>query len=175
MRNIYKDLLLLHHLLVCIYLVFCLDFNDCLLPDNPCEQECTNTFQSYICSCFGGYTLANATHCEDIDECSVNATICDGLPNTYCNNTIGSFSCECLSGYRRNSNGTCAGNFFCLLLWKFLVPEAATKRCSIKKLFLEISQNSKENTCARVSFLIKLQAWGLQLYLKSDSGAGVFL
>ena len=28
----------------------------------------------------------------------------------------------------------------------------------LKKVFLEISQNSQENTCARVSFLIKLQA-----------------
>ena len=28
--------------------------------------------------------------------------------------------------------------------------------CSIKKVFLEISQNSLENTCARVSFLMKL-------------------
>ena len=33
-----------------------------------------------------------------------------------------------------------------------------------EKLFLEISQNSKENTCARVSFVIKLQASGLHLY-----------
>ena len=31
-------------------------------------------------------------------------------------------------------------------------------RYSIKNLFVEISQNSQENTCARVSFLIKLQA-----------------
>ena len=38
------------------------------------------------------------------------------------------------------------------------------RRCSIKKVFLEISQNSQENTCARVSFLIKLQTWSLQLY-----------
>ena len=29
-------------------------------------------------------------------------------------------------------------------------------RCSVKKVFLEISQNSQENTCARVSLLIKL-------------------
>ena len=29
------------------------------------------------------------------------------------------------------------------------------RRCSVKKVFLEISQNSQENTCARVSFLIK--------------------
>ena len=30
--------------------------------------------------------------------------------------------------------------------------EAATQRCSVKKVFLEISQNSQESTCARVSF-----------------------
>ena len=44
-----------------------------------------------------------------------------------------------------------------------------------KKTFLEISQNSQENICARVSFLIKLQVSGLQLYLKRDSSTGVFL
>ena len=36
--------------------------------------------------------------------------------------------------------------------------EAVAQRCSIKKMFLEISQNSRENTSAGVSFLIKLQA-----------------
>ena len=36
--------------------------------------------------------------------------------------------------------------------------EAVVQRCSVKNVFLEISQNSQENTCARVSFLIKLQA-----------------
>ena len=36
--------------------------------------------------------------------------------------------------------------------------EAVVKRCSVKKLFLEILQNSQENDCARISFLIKLQA-----------------
>ena len=30
--------------------------------------------------------------------------------------------------------------------------EAAAQRCSVKKVFLEISQSSQENTCARVSF-----------------------
>ena len=33
-----------------------------------------------------------------------------------------------------------------------------SRRCSVKKLFLEISRNSQENNCARVSFLTKLQA-----------------
>ena len=39
------------------------------------------------------------------------------------------------------------------------VPEAAIRGvCSIKKVFLEIPQNSQENTCARVSFSIRLPA-----------------
>ena len=32
----------------------------------------------------------------------------------------------------------------------------------MQKVSLEISQNSQENTCDRVSFLIKLQAYGLR-------------
>ena len=36
--------------------------------------------------------------------------------------------------------------------------EAVVHRCSVKKVFLEISQNSQENTSARVYFLIKLLA-----------------
>ena len=36
--------------------------------------------------------------------------------------------------------------------------EADVKRCSVEKVFLEISQNSQENTYARVSVLIKLQS-----------------
>ena len=44
--------------------------------------------------------------------------------------------------------------------WEFLkASEAASRRCSVKKVFLEILQNSQENTYARVSFLIKLQTW----------------
>ena len=35
--------------------------------------------------------------------------------------------------------------------------EAVVQRCSVKKVLSKISQNSQENTCARVSFLIKLQ------------------
>ena len=39
-----------------------------------------------------------------------------------------------------------------------LKSEAATTGVLCKTVFFEISQNSQENTCARVSFLIKLQA-----------------
>ena len=45
-----------------------------------------------------------------------------------------------------------------------LFDEAATESVLSEKVFLNISQNSQENTCARVSFLIKLQASALQLY-----------
>ena len=37
-----------------------------------------------------------------------------------------------------------------------LRTETVAHRCSLKKVFLEISQNSQENTCGRVSLLIKL-------------------
>ena len=39
--------------------------------------------------------------------------------------------------------------------------EAVAQRCFVRKVFLEIWQNSQESTCARVSFLIKLQASGV--------------
>ena len=38
-----------------------------------------------------------------------------------------------------------------------LGPETFVQRCSVKKVFLEISQNLQESICAGV-FLIKLQA-----------------
>ena len=38
--------------------------------------------------------------------------------------------------------------------------EAVAHRCCVKTVFLEISHNLQKNTCVRVSFLIKLQAWG---------------
>ena len=37
-----------------------------------------------------------------------------------------------------------------------LITEAVVQRCSVKKVFLKISQNSQESACARASFLIKL-------------------
>ena len=40
-------------------------------------------------------------------------------------------------------------------------------------MFLKILQNSQENTCTRVFFLIKLQAWDLQLF-KNETLAQVF-
>ena len=44
------------------------------------------------------------------------------------------------------------------------LSEAATRGVLCKKLFLEVSQNSQENTCAT----------GLQLFYKRESGTGAF-
>ena len=44
---------------------------------------------------------------------------------------------------------------WCLLF--FFSSEALVWRCSVKKVFLTISQNSQENTYAGVTFLLKLQ------------------
>ena len=52
------------------------------------------------------------------------------------------------------------------------LPEAVVRRCSIKNVFLIISQ---ESTCAGVSFLIKLQAEDLETLLKRDFSTGLFL
>ena len=40
------------------------------------------------------------------------------------------------------------------------MSEAVTQSSSVKKVFLKIAQHLQENTCARVSFLIKLQTPG---------------
>ena len=56
-----------------------------------------------------------------------------------------------------NQNKEIFGNIKVILTF-LLILEAAVQRFSVKKVFSDISQNSQENTCARVPFLIKLQA-----------------
>ena len=45
-----------------------------------------------------------------------------------------------------------------------LLTEAVARRFYVKQVFLKISQYSQEHTCDADSFLIKLQAEGVQLY-----------
>ena len=65
---------------------------------------------------------------------------------------------------------------FCrmLIILLQLSNQSSHQRCSVKK---GVSQNSQENTCAWVSFLIKLQAIGLftPKITCQDSKTGVFL
>ena len=55
----------------------------------------------------------------------------------------------------------------------FALSEAVAQRFSVKNVFLDISQNSQENTCARVSFLIKLQALGFCFCSFSDGNVNL--
>ena len=69
-----------------------------------------------------------------------------------------------------------------MIIWKFYFIEylwvscksyislkAVARGCSINKMFFKISQNSLENTCAGVSFIIMLRAVAsvpCQVYIK---------
>ena len=55
-------------------------------------------------------------------------------------------------------------HFLIMLFDKMSFAEAVVQRYSVEKVLLEISKNSQKITCARVSFLIKWQTPGLQLY-----------
>ena len=55
------------------------------------------------------------------------------------------------------------------------LAEVVARRCSDKRLFFKISHNSQEMSFTGVSFLIKFQAWRLQLYLKKRYRCRCFL
>ena len=47
------------------------------------------------------------------------------------------------------------------LLSEWKCPEVVVRRCSVKKLFLNISENFQENTCSEVSFYQSYRSQGL--------------
>ena len=51
--------------------------------------------------------------------------------------------------------------------------EAVIRLYYVKKVFLKVSQNSKKNSCAKVSFLIKLQAEASN-FIKKETLAQAF-
>ena len=53
------------------------------------------------------------------------------------------------------------------------ILEAVVQWCSVKKVFLKISQNSQKNTCARVSFLISCRPRACN-FVKKETLAQVF-
>ena len=105
------------------------DIDECALGISGCNQICTNTIGSYVCSCFLGYHISsNNKTCvgkhltsiivcyivrscamymhTDIDECALGISGC----NQICTNTIGSYMCNCYPGYQISSDhSTCVG------------------------------------------------------------------
>ncbi|VVD04845.1 unnamed protein product [Leptidea sinapis] len=90
----------------------CEDIDECTYTSqyniNNCayNSRCVNTIGSYRCECGDGFR--NPSHndkvCEDIDECSESASLCDHK----CSNVWGGYRCYCDRGYRLSSdNRTC--------------------------------------------------------------------
>ena len=103
------------------------DRDECALGISGCNQICTNTVGSYMCSCNPGYQIAlNNRTCTgkhiasnmmvsfkqftmqyvDMNECALGMHDC----NQICTNTNGSYTCSCSPGYKISSNNrTCVG------------------------------------------------------------------
>ena len=59
------------------------------------------------------------------------------------------------------------------MILTLLISEAVVRMCPVKNVYLEILQNSRGKTCARVSFLIKLQALAYN-FITKETLAQVF-
>ncbi|XP_030850244.1 uncharacterized protein LOC100889793 [Strongylocentrotus purpuratus] len=72
-----------------------LDVDECQ-EGSPCNQSCTNSPGSFVCSCNPGYYLdVDGVSCPDVDECSSNQCLNDAE----CNNLLNAFSCDCPPGW----------------------------------------------------------------------------
>ncbi|XP_047633267.1 adhesion G protein-coupled receptor E1 isoform X2 [Phacochoerus africanus] len=71
----------------------------------PAYATCTNTSDSYYCSCKIGFLSTNGqmqfkdptVECLDIDECSQSPPVCG--PHSICKNLPGRYRCSCLTGF----------------------------------------------------------------------------
>uniref|UniRef100_H2ZZ44 Latent transforming growth factor beta binding protein 3 n=1 Tax=Latimeria chalumnae TaxID=7897 RepID=H2ZZ44_LATCH len=81
----------------------CEDKNECENPLACIGGDCVNTYGSYICNCSQGYQLMYRRNCQDIDECSLDPSLC--APHGDCENTEGSFTCVCHEGYEKSDDG----------------------------------------------------------------------
>ena len=63
----------------------------------------------------------------------------------------------CMESYQTHMKGALSLVLLKKRCLSLILTKAATRGVLSKTLFLQNAQNSKENTCARVSFLIKLQ------------------
>ncbi|OCT79270.1 thrombomodulin [Xenopus laevis] len=73
----------------------CQDIDDCALIPDLCEQSCTNTEGSFMCTCFDGYEMVDE-QCKDINECESSDTLpCEHI----CENFSGGHKCVCWEGF----------------------------------------------------------------------------
>ncbi|XP_063796284.1 hemicentin-1 isoform X2 [Pseudophryne corroboree] len=85
--------------------LYCADDDECA-THKPCSHLCHNIMGSYYCSCPRGLMISdNGRTCHDIDECTLEDSICH--KNQQCKNTIGSYTCvlKCGVGFTAATNG----------------------------------------------------------------------
>jgi hypothetical protein len=83
----------------------CEDIDECELQIHNCQQDCSNTEGSYVCSCRAGYELADdEMSCTAREECA--NTVC----SHFCAVVSGNPICSCPNGYVLSSDSrTCSG------------------------------------------------------------------
>ncbi|KAK7803581.1 hypothetical protein U0070_004217 [Myodes glareolus] len=86
--------------------------NDRCRGGGPCKQQCRDTGDEVVCSCFVGYQLqSDGVSCEDINECITGSHNC--RLGESCINTVGSFRCQrdssCGTGYELTEDNNCKG------------------------------------------------------------------
>ena len=78
-----------------------------------CDKDCACNFTNTIscdslngsCNCKPGWA---GVQCDtDIQECTINSTICGD--NAECHEMPGSYQCVCNAGYMMDSNNSCKG------------------------------------------------------------------
>lgn len=73
----------------------------CEINNGNCQQICKGSSKDLSCSCFEGYMMYNSTHCQDVNECTLEHS----SPCEYeCLNIVGSFKCNCPEGLILNDD-----------------------------------------------------------------------
>ncbi|XP_077996690.1 uncharacterized protein LOC144449997 [Glandiceps talaboti] len=115
----------------------CQNINECTTNAHNClsaGSQCEDLIGSFKCVCEDGYedVNGNGTNCVDIDECSLDSTVCPD--NSYCENSVGSWQCDCDRGYLKDENNICqdinectTGDHNCTVLEKCVNKEGTFK------------------------------------------------
>jgi len=89
-----------------------IDIDECAEGTHDCDSLafCTDTEESYNCTCNTGYTGDGYTNnCADIDECLADPC----QDNAFCFNTEGSYTCICYGGFYEDAPDSCADTNEC--------------------------------------------------------------
>lgn len=113
-----------------------LHHNNFTCTDHPCAicaHLCVNVTGNWECRCREGFKLGSGGLCVDVDECSVDRTLCSG-PGEACENKEGSYECTCQEDYDL-LNGVCVDTAICFECEQDCVEGQGEFRCACYKGF----------------------------------------